>query len=540
MAGAHGPTIDRGRQAPELTPGELARAIVEFSRYLRVGEGDLVGQPLELLPFQLDFIARAFPADRRIRRAILSLARKNGKTALVAVIVLAALMGPLARPYGEVISAARSKEQAGQVFRYARKILEVSRLLHRVIVRESKMEIEDTLTGVVYHATSADARRNHGSAPFLVIHDELGQVRGPHDALYDTLSTSLGAYAEALEIVIGTQAATDADLLSLLIDDALRGGDPGTVCVLHTAPPEADPFVEETWRMANPALGVFRSLEDVRGLADQARRIPAKEASFRNLVLNQRIDANAHWLSAPVWAINQRPCDVSLFEDGRLVYGGLDLSLRTDLSALVLVCQDDAGDVHVLPRFWTPGATLKDRALRDRAPFELWAKQGYLTVCQGNYVSYSEIADYLLEVGRRYRVQAINFDRWRMRELLRELERAGERSDGIPFTPRRDADEGFEELVHCAQSFRDMTPALEAAEELALDGRLRCGGNPVLAWNVSAAAVTWDAAGGRKLDKRQHNGRIDGAVALVMACKALRVDALEGGGISSGSSAIFV
>lgn len=505
---------------------------------LRVGEGDLVGKPLKLEPFQVDFIRRCFPASRKVRRAILSIARKNGKTALIAVLVLAALMGPLAVPYGEVISAARSREQAGQVFRYASKMLLVSGLMSRVIVRDTRKEIVDKITRVTYRATSADAKTNHGSAPFLVIHDELGQVEGSTDQLYDSLSTSMGAYESgALEIVISTQAASDADLLSLLIDDALRGGDDTTVCVLYSAPLDADPFVESTWKLANPALGIFRSISDVRAQATRAQRIPAAENAFRNLILNQRVSTESHWLAEGVWRMNQRPPDPDLFTSGRLVFGGLDLSLRTDLSALVLVAEDDDGDVHVLPTFWTPADTLRERALRDRAPFELWVKQGHLTACPGGYVSYRDIGKKLVEVGQTMSLGTINYDRYRMRELVRELEHL--EADGIelPFAPSEDG-EGFREFTNCGQGWKSMTPALEAVEQLAIEGKLRCGGNPVLTWNVASARVKADHAMNRVLDKRHENRRIDGAVALAMACKALKVDNAETG-LSATGTVIF-
>lgn len=489
---------------------------------LRVGEGELVGQPLDLLEFQRDFLRRAFPADRRVRRAILSIARKNGKTALTAVIVLAALIGPLAVRNGEVLSGARSREQAGMIFRYCVKMLSASRLLGHVVIRESRKEIFCPRTGVTYAAVSAEAKTAHGRAPFLVVHDELGQVRGPRDDFYDALSTGLGAYESgALEIVISTQAPTDADLLSLLIDDALRGGDDTVCCVLYAADENADPFIRETWDQANPALGRFRSLSDVEGQAEQASRIPARENTFRNLILNQRVSTEAQWLSDAVWRKNQRPPDLELFRSGRPVYGGLDLSMRQDLSALVLLCEDPAEDLHVLPFFWTPGDTLTERAHRDRAPFDLWVKEGHMIATPGASIDYGWVARELGEVASSMDLAAINYDRYRIQELRRELE-LRDLSHAIP-------------LVECGQGFKDMTPACEAIEHAALAGQLRAGGHPVLTWCVSNAVVRMDESANRKLDKKHSIGRIDGAVALAMAGKALRVDALEPGLAGSGT-----
>ena len=122
----------------------------------------------------------------------------------------------------------------------------------------------------------------------LLIHDELGQVRGPRSPLYEALETATGAQESPLSIVISTQAPTDADLLSVLIDDAQGGHDPHTVLSLHTAPAELDPFDEATIRLANPAFGTFLNAREVLAMAQDAKRMPAREAEYRNLILNQR------------------------------------------------------------------------------------------------------------------------------------------------------------------------------------------------------------------------------------------------------------
>jgi len=504
-----------GRRATQLVdskPSRLARDIVRFAEHLRVPEGDLRGKPLQVVDFQRDFIRRAFPANRQVRRAILSIGRKNAKTALVAVLVLAAGLGPLAVRNSEIISAARSRDQASMVFRYAKKMLIASRLLAHVVIRDSRREIYFPRTGVTYRAVSADAPGIHGAAPVLVIHDELGQVKGADDALYDALSTSMGAYESgALEIVISTQAPTDADLLSLLIDDALAGGDPTVACVLYAAAEDADPFSLEAWQAANPALGLFRSLRDVETLAEQARRVPAREGSFRNLILNQRVQSESPWLSRSIWNQCAGAIDLEIFRQ-RPVYAGLDLSSRQDLSALLLAAEDEpTEELHVLPYFWTPADTLHERAHRDRAPYGLWVDQGHLETTPGSSIDYGWIAARLAEVCGAYRIERTNYDRWRIEELRRELGRIGAR--------------GAVNLTECGQGYASMTPACEAIEHAAVAGKLRHGGHPVLTWCVSNAVATMDPAGNRKLDKKHSYGRIDGAVALAMAGKAARVDA---------------
>ena len=490
-----------------LTRSEAVVAFVET--YLVVPEGAHVGRPVVLREWQRKDIRAIY--DSPTRRAILSFGRKNGKTALAAMLVLTHLVGPEARRNATIFSAAQSRDQAAIVFSLASKMVRMSTKLNEIVtVRDSTKELVCSVTGVRYKALSAEASTAYGLSPVFVVHDELGQVRGPRSELYDALETAMGAQADPLSIVISTQAPTDSDLLSTLIDDAKTGADPRVKLFLYAADPDDDPWAPETWRKANPALDDFRSLKDMEETAAQAQRLPSFEASFRNLFLNQRVAAENHFLAPAVWALNAGEPDLSLFED-RPVYGGLDLSGVADMTALILGAEDDDGNVHVKPEFWVPKTGLAERAARDRAPYDLWARQGLLTPTPGASIDYSFIAHRLAEIAAQCDLRLIKFDRWRIDDLKRELDRI---DCTVPLEPH-------------GQGFRDMTPALERLEALALDGKLRHGGHPVLTWNAGNAIATMDPAGGRKLDKSKATGRIDGLVSLAMACSALAMGAPE-------------
>lgn len=490
--------------------------IVEFGDSLRVPTGDLVGEPWTWRAFQLDWLRRTFGGGRHVRRSILSIGRRNGKTATVAVVVLAALFGPLVVPNSLILSASRSREQAAIVFDYAVKMIRISGLSDLVIIREARKEIECKLTGVIYRAISADATRAVGFGARLVIHDELGQVEGPRDKLFEALATSLGSYEGSLEIIISTQASTDNDLLSMLLDDALAGHDAETVCCLYSVPPDADPFDPDQWAAANPAMGHHRSRSDVQRLSEEARRLPAREASFRNLILNQRVALEAHFLTASVWKACAGEPDLDLLREGD-TYWGLDLSSRQDLTSLVIVAEDDQELLHTLCFSWKPADTLSVHAHRDRAPYELWREQGYIETFPGVSLDYGHLAERIAELAQLYPPATVNFDRWRIGELRENLARV----DCI--LPLRE----------CGQGFRDQTVALEATTHAALAAQIRHGANPVLTWAISNARVLQDPAGNQKLDKRNAYRRIDPAVALVMAIKAARPDR-EPGGLEDG------
>jgi phage terminase large subunit-like protein len=177
----------------------------------------------------------------------------------------------------------------------------------------------------------------------------VGQVKGPQDDFIDAITTAQGAHDEPLLIAISTQAPTDADLFSIWLDDAERSEDPAIVSHVYTAPEGCELDDREAWAAANPALGLFRSLRDVEEQAAQAQRMPSAENTFRVLTLNQRVNMVSAFVSPGVWkAGNGAPGAL----DG-MVYGGLDLSATTDLTAFVLFCRRD-GVVHVHPHFWMP------------------------------------------------------------------------------------------------------------------------------------------------------------------------------------------
>ncbi len=481
-----------------------AEKVCEFiEQFLIVPEGADVGQPVVLRPWQREIIEGIYEPD--VRRVIISLARKNGKTALVAMLVLAHLIGPQSRRNAQIFSGAQSRDQAAIVFGLAAKMARMSPVLSKpshVIVRDSAKELYSPLTGVRYKALSADATTAYGLSPVLAIHDELGQVSGPRSELYDALETAMGAQAAPLSIIISTQAPTDADLLSRIIDNAKAQRNSRTRLFLYTSDPEDDPWEEATWRKANPALGDFCSLHEMRDLAEEAKALPAQEAAFRNLNLNQRVSAEGHFISPAVWASNGGEPDLSAFARCP-VYVGVDLSATQDLTAVVALAIDEDGIRHVRSWFFLPGDGLAERARRDRVEYDVWAEKGLLIPILGSKtIDEDYIAKMLAPVLSKMDVRAIAYDRWQFESLRKAFTRAGYEP---PF------------LEDFGQGFKTMTPALKALETVLLEGRARHGNHPVLTMCAANVRVAMDDAGNRKLTKRRSTGRIDGMVAFAMA-----------------------
>lgn len=484
-----------------MTRGEKVIAFIE--KYCRVPSGKLVGQPIKLDRFQKRFIKKIYDNKVRTRLAILSMARKNGKTALIAGLCLAHIVGPEARLNSQLVSGAMSRDQAALVFDLMVKMINFHpALIARTRIVPSGKRIYGLGKNVEYQALAAEAKTKHGLSPWLVIFDELGQVRGPKDDFVEALETAQGAYDDAMQIVISTQAPTDADMLSIWIDDAISSGDPHTVIELHSAPEEAKLLDQKAWRKANPALGTFRSEIEMASMAEKAARMPSFENSFRNLYLNQRIDRNTPFISKNVWLSNG-----GLTSDwgNREVHSGLDLSSTADLTAHVPICNVN-GAWEVKPEFWLPAEGLREKSKSDRLPYDDWARQGLIHTTPGKAIEYEYVAHALYKFEQTHNWKSCAFDRWGMKYLKPWLIAAG-------FTEERIA----ELFVEFGQGFQSMSPALRDTESMLLAGKVRHGNNPVLQMCAQNAVVTMDPAGGRKLNKAKSIGRIDGLVALTMA-----------------------
>jgi phage terminase large subunit-like protein len=475
--------------------GEKVCAFIE--KYIKVPEGAQVGKPIKLVKFQRDFILAVFDNPEGTRRGYLSIGRKNGKTALIACLLLACLVGPEAKLNAQLVSGALSRDQAALVFNLAAKMVQMSPELSKIVrIVPSGKRLIGLPMNTEYKALAAEGKTAHGLSPVLAILDEIGQVRGPQSDFVDAITTSQGAHDAPLLLVISTQAPTDADLFSIWLDDAERSNDPSIVSHVYAAPDDCELEDPKAWEAANPALGLFRSKRDVEEQAAQAMRMPSNEATFRVLTLNQRVNMVAAFVSASVWKAGNRDARPFIGQ----VYGGLDLSATTDLTSLVLTCRMD-GELHVQPYFWMPHDSVTDASKRDRAPYDVWVKQGLIRTTPGRVIDYAFVARDIGEICAPYDIEMIAFDRWRMDRLLKEMDRANVE---LPFEP-------------FGQGYVSMSPAVDALEEWLLQEKLCHGGNAPLAMCAANAVAICDPAGNRKLDKSKSTGRIDGIVALAMA-----------------------
>lgn len=497
----------RTMEPHEWTRAERNMAFCE--RYLVIPEGSKQGAKVQLHPFQEAFFYAVFDNPHGTRTAFLTVGRKNGKTALIAMILLCFLIGPEKRSNSKLSSGALSRDQAAIVYEYASKMIASSdpRVAAMVKATPSQKALLGLTCNVSYRALSADGKTNHGGSPYVAILDEMGQIKGRYDAFVEAVWTSQGAYDDAIRFVISTQAANDADWLSMELDDAISANNPRVVCHLYEAAPNADVDDEKAWYDANPGLGTILSYTEIKEAAEKAKRSPDFENTFRSLHLNQRVAVDAPFVSRDVWLSNgSTPRTL----EGMEVFAGLDLATNTDLVALTLAAKDEDGLIHCHNYFWMPGDLVQDRAREDRQPYDVWVRQGLIRTTSGKAIDWGDLARDIDDILTGLDVKVLRFDRYKI-SLLKTAFAA------IGITPPP--------LEEFGQGFVSMAPAINALEVMLLNSRLAHGNNPVLTMCAANAVVVKDPAGNRKFDKgRVKTGRIDGMVSLTMAVGGMETE----------------
>lgn len=479
------------------------RAVAVISRLTHTG--DFAGRPFDMRPWQeRDIIRKLFKTGRdglRIyRTCLLMLPRKNGKTELAAAIAIYCLL--FDSKQGEIYLAAADRDQASKVFQAMVAMLRNDPELYAdVEIIESQKRIVHRKSGSFCRAISAEAYSKHGFNASVVIYDELHCA--PNRDLWDVLVTSQSTRREPLMIAISTAGYDRHSILWELYSHAKRvlenpSLDPTFLPIIYEAPKDADWTDENVWKRANPALGDFRSLDEMRTFAARAKEIPALENTFRRLYLNQWTEQAERWIQMPAWDACRVVIDRRMLR-GRRCYIGMDLSSTRDLTAIVAVFPDEDG-FDVLCQFFVPHESIKERSNRDRVPYDQWGREGVLTVTPGPVVDYEAVRQALKDWGAEFSVQSIAFDPWNATDLVTRLQE----QDG--FT-----------CVQMRQGFASLSAPTKSLEKAILSKTLRHDGHPILRWNISNVSVESDPTGNLKLSKKVSTERIDGVAALVMA-----------------------
>lgn len=481
-------------------------------------KGELGGKPFLLEPWEKAIIGNLFgwkrlDGTRRYREALVYVPRKNGKSALCAAIILLILFIDK-EPGAELYSAAADREQAALVYDQAKgMVLQEPELESRCQIYATNKSIVRPDVASSYKAISADANTKHGYNTHAAIIDELHAQ--PNRDLVDVLMTSTGARRQPLIIHITT---SDFDRESIcnekhLYASKVRDGiivDQAFLPVIYEASNEDDWTDPKVWAKANPNLGISKSLEYMQRECKRAQDEPSYENTFKRLDLNIKTTSNVVWLPMAAWdgGVKYGPFISTDFEGGRHeCFVGLDLATTTDVAAAAFLFPPTSTHPwRVLMRFWIPGDNARKRERRDRVPYETWAKQGLITMTEGNVIDYDVIRRDLNELGKTYRIKKLAIDRWNASQITTQL-----------------MGDGFD-VVEFGQGYASMNAPAKELEKLVLGQQLAHGSNPVLRWMASNCMVETDAAGNIKPSKAKSTEKIDGIVALIMALGVGLVD----------------
>jgi phage terminase large subunit-like protein len=476
-------------------------------------KGPFAGQPFNLRPWQeKDIIRPLFKARkdglRQYRTCLLMLPRKNGKSEICAALAIYFLLfdGEIG---AEVYSAAADKDQAALVFNVAAQMIRNDPELEaQCEIIDSQKRIVHRKSGSFYRAISAEAYSKHGFNASVVIYDELHAA--PNRELWDVLSTSQGARSQPLMIAITTAGYDRHSILWELYSHAKKVKenpkiDPTFLPILYEAKEGEDWQDERVWKRCNPALGDFRSIEEMRTMAARAKEIPAQENTFRRLYLNQWTEQASRWIGLQAWDACAGVVDRAALR-GRRCYVGMDLSTTKDLTAVAAVFPDDDGGFDVLVECFIPGDNIRDRVKRDRVPYDQWAKDGHIIATPGNVVDYEAVRKVIQAWGAEFDVREVAFDPWNATDLVTRLQE----QDG--FT-----------CVQIRQGFGSLSAPTKSLEKAVLSKAIRHGGHPVLRWCIGNIATESDPAGNIKISKKVSTERIDAAAAVVNAVS--RMDA---------------
>ena len=488
---------------------DAADFAVMFIESLCHTKGTWAGKKFELIDWQEQIIRDLFGTlkpngYRQFNTAYVEIPKKQGKSELAAAVALLLCCGD-GEERAEVYGCAADRQQATIVFDVAADMVRMCPALNkRVKILASQKRIIYTPTNSFYQVLSAEAYSKHGFNIHGVVFDELHTQ--PNRKLFDVMTKGSGdARMQPLYFLI-TTAGTDTNSICYethqKAKDILEGRKIDTTFypVIYGADESDDWTDPRVWRKANPSLDITVGIDKVEAACNSAKQNPSEENSFRQLRLNQWVKQAVRWMPMEKWDACAFPVDEDELE-GRVCYGGLDLSSTTDITAFVLVFPplDEDDKYVVLPYFWVPEDTLDLRVRRDHVPYDFWERKGYLQTTEGNVVHYGYIEKFIEKLGERFNIREIAFDRWGAVQMVQNLE-------GMGFT-----------VVPFGQGFKDMSPPTKELMKLVLEKRIAHGGHPVLRWNMDNIFIRTDPAGNIKADKEKSTEKIDGAVATIMA-----------------------
>lgn len=488
----------------------LADKVVKFALSLKVPEGKLVGQNFELLTFQVEFLYEVFKTykgtgNRVVKSAILSISRKNGKTAIMAIVVLAFMMvKDLAVPNAQLYSLALKREQASIIFELMKNIIQQSPVLtKRIKVTDSGKVLRNLENHCVYKALSTDAGSSMGFSSLLTVNDEYGQQKDP--SMFEAIVSSSGAYDNSLNITISTEAPDQTFPYNQMIDDYMDNPKPENYIKRYAILEEDDPYDPKNWHKSSPALGFFRSKDDFITYAKKGQSLPSTEPHYLNLYCNQRISTENKFVTPRIWKGLETKGEESEYY-GRRAVAGLDLSLgRLDFSALVVLVEDENNEYVALPYTFSSNRNLTQRENDMKIPLTSWIRSGHIIGIPSETADWDFLGTEIMRILQLFDIQKLYIDAWRFSEIQSKFDK----SNFIVDTEK------------IQQSYKGISPLIEVFEQQIYSQKIKHLNSPPLNFCMNNVIITEDSSGNKKFDKSKSINKIDTAVALLMCMQGV-------------------
>jgi phage terminase large subunit-like protein len=507
-----------------------ADRVIQFFKFCCHSKGELAGQAIQLEPWQQFIYWVAFGWKRKIdnlrrfRTIYIELPRKNGKSTMMSGTGIYMLVAD-GEPGAEVYAAATKKDQARIVHADAIKMRDASPSLRKRIQKfRDNLSIPETNSKFI--PLGADEDTLDGLNTHCNIIDELHAHKTRK--VWDVLETATGARRQPLQVAITTagfdkhsicweQHTYSEKILSQIIDDDTY------FAFIACLDDDADWEDEQEWFKANPNLGISKKLDDMRRLALKAKEQPAALNSFLRLHLDRWTKQDVLWMPMDKWNACAAAVDGEELY-GRECIGALDLASKTDLAALSLLFApvDDDEPWKLLQYFWCPEENAELRSKKDRVPYDVWIRQGFIKATEGNVTDYDFIRRDIGDLAADYRIKEIAFDPWNATQLVTQLT-----GDGM-------------EMVEFRQGFASMSAPTKELMAMVLGNKIAHGGNPVLDWMASNVTVRQDPAGNLKPDREKSTEKIDGIVTLIMAIGRAIVQPEDSGSVYDSRGVLTV
>lgn len=469
------------------------------------------GQKVKLIKFQFEVctsiicVKRREDNLRRFREAHVNIPRKNSKSFIIACIVT--YLYYCGNEFGsETIITANSSQQASLLFNTIHHMVKKNKTLKKYVkIVDSRKYMYKANMNAYLRVIASDAKNADSYAGYICVLDEIHEAKNRN--LYDKLRTGMGIWEQPLMFTITTASGGDNphnlefELYNYAKDiESGEFEDETFYYSIYEADKDCDLLDEEQWFKANPALGTFRSYEELKSLALRATRLKTQEAAFRRLYLNQHVALDGEGaINMDLWDACVQ--DVKL-EDLRCLpsWDGLDMGSTQDITAKIKVFYDEDSEKYIVyPFLFTPKNTLQERIEKDNVRYDVYIEKGDLIALEGNSIDFEKMYEYLENINKEYEIktQEIAFDRWGAIGIRSKIEKD---YTVMPF----------------GQGYSSMSPAISDFENLLLDGRIIIANNSFFRWMAQNVVAVMDDACNVKYSKKKSKNKIDGIIAMLM------------------------